>query len=103
MFYNILLHLSAFLATKHIVIIDLAFSSPLNDPPRGANDSHEGVTNESHRLLEGKVEEKDYDTNIIEVMNLNIQYKSQHGKNEQELKREQVRCQKGHAKQCLNK
>ena len=35
MIYNMLSHLIAFLATIHIVAKDLAFSSPLNDPPRG--------------------------------------------------------------------
>ena len=70
MIYNMLLHLIAFLATIHIIIKDLAFSLPLNDPPRGTNGIHKGVTSESHCPLEGQVEAKDYDTNIREVMSL---------------------------------
>ena len=60
------------MATKHIVAKDLAFSSPLNDPPRRTNGIYKGVANENHCLLEGQVEEKDYDTDIIEVINLHI-------------------------------
>ena len=80
-------HPIAFLATRHVIIKYLAFSSPLNDPPRGTNGIHEGVASENHCSLEGQVEEKDYDTNIREVTNLHTQYRSQHGKNKQELKR----------------
>ena len=90
MIYNMLSCPIIFLATTHIVVKDLAFSSPLNDPPRGTNGIHEGVANENHCLLEGQVEEKDYDTNIIEVMSLHTQYRSQHGKNKQEIKSERV-------------
>ena len=50
----------------------------------------EGVAIENHCLLEGQVEEKDYETNITEVMSLHTQYKSQHEKNKQEIKSEQV-------------
>ena len=103
MIYNMLLCPTAFLATIYIVVKDLAFSSPLNNPPRRTNGIHKGVANENHCPLEGQVEEKDYNTDIIEVINLHIQYRSQHGKNEQELKREQVWHWKGHAKQCSNK
>ena len=87
MIYNILLHPIAFLATKHVVSKDLAFFSPLNDPPRGANGIHEGVNSKNHCPLEGQVEEKDCNTDIIEVMSLHTQYRSQHGKNKQELKK----------------
>ena len=48
------------------------------------------VANENHCPLEGQVEEKDYNTAIIEVKSLHTQYSSQHGKNEQEIKRERV-------------
>ena len=58
------------LATIHIIVKDLAFSLTLNDPPRGANGIHEGVANENHCPLEGQVEEKNYDTNVIEIMSL---------------------------------
>ena len=88
-----LLCLIVFLATKHIITKDLAFSSPLNDPPRGTNGIHEGVASKSHCPLEGQVEAKDYDTNIKEVMSLHTQYKSQHGKNKQEIRSEQVQHQ----------
>ena len=90
MIYNILLRPIPFLATIHIVVKDPAFSSPLNDPPRRTNGIYKGVANENHCLLEGQVEEEDYDTNIIEVTSRYIQYGSQHGKNEQELKSERV-------------
>ena len=76
MIYNMLLCLIAFLATKHVVAKDLAFSSPLNDPPRGTYGIHEGVASKSYCPLEGQVEEKDYDTNIREVMSHYIQYKN---------------------------
>ena len=82
MIYNILSCPIAFLATTPIVVKDLAFSSPLNDPPRGTNGIHKGVANENHFPLEGQVEEKDYNTNIIEVMSLHTRDGSQHGKNE---------------------
>ena len=75
---------------QHIVAKDLAFSSPLNDPPRGTNGIHKGVASKNHCPLEGQVEAKDYDTNIREVMSLHTQYKSQHGKNEQEIRSERV-------------
>ena len=86
MVYSMQLYLIIFLATKHVVAKDLAFSSPLNDPPRGINGIHEGVANESHCLLEGQVEAKEYNTNIREVMSQYTQYESQHGKNEQEIR-----------------
>ena len=70
MIYNILLCLIAFLATIHVVAKDLAFYSPLNNPPRGMNGIHKGVASENHCLLEGQVEEKDYDTNVTEVISL---------------------------------
>ena len=70
MIYNMLLRAIIFLATIHIVVKDLAFSSPSNDPPRGTNGIYKGVASENHCTLEGQVEEKDYDTNIIEVMSL---------------------------------
>ena len=89
MIYSMLLRLVAFLATIHIVAKDLAFSSPLNDPPRGINGIHEVVAIESYCPLEGQVEEKDYDTDIKEVMSFHIQYGSQHGKNGQEIKSKQ--------------
>ena len=54
------------------------------------NGIHKGVASENHYPLKGQVEEKDYDTNIIEVMSLHTQYESQHGKNKQELKRKHV-------------
>ena len=92
MIYNILLHLVTFFTTIHIIIKYLAFSSPLNDPLRGTNGIHEGVASENHCPLEGQVEAKDYNTNITEVTSLHIQYKNQHGKNEQEIKSEQVQC-----------
>ena len=79
------------MATIHIVAKDLAFSSPLNDPPRGTNGIHEGVANEIHYPLGGEVEEKNYDTDIIEVMSQHTQYISQHGKNKQEIKSERVK------------
>ena len=82
--YNMQLHLIAFLATKHIVAKDLAFSSPLNDPPRETNGIHEGVPIESHCPWEGQVEAKNYDTDLTEVISLCTQCKSQHGKNKQE-------------------
>ena len=86
MIYSMLLNLIVFLATIHIVIKDLAFSSLLNDPPRGTNGIHKGVANENHCLLEVQVEEKDYDTDIIKAMSLHTQYRSHHGKNKQEVK-----------------
>ena len=90
MIYNMLLYPIAFLATIHIVVKDLAFSLPLNDPPRRMNGIHKGVANENHCPLEGKVEEKDYNTDIREVTSLHTQYKSQHGRNKQEIKSERV-------------
>ena len=54
------------------------------------NGIREGLASENHCPLEGQVETKDYDTDIIEVMSLYTQYKSQHGKNEQEIKSEQM-------------
>ena len=92
MIYNILSHLIAYLATRHIILKVLAFFSALNDPPRGANGVHKGVANENHCPQEGQVEGKDYDTNIKEVTRLHTQYKSEHGKNEQEIKSEQGWC-----------
>ena len=89
MIYNMLLCLILFLATKHVIIKDLAFSSPLNDPPRGTNGIYKGVASKNHCPLEGQVEEKDYDIDIREVTSLHTQYKSQHGKNKQEIKSEQ--------------
>ena len=89
MIYSILLHLIAFLATKHIVAKDLAFFSPLNGPARGTYGIREGLDSENHFLLEGQVEAKDYDTDIREVMSLHTQYESQDGKNEQEIRSEQ--------------
>ena len=59
MIYSMLLNLIAFLATIHIVIKDLAFSSLLNDPPRGTNSIHEEVASKNHCPLEGQVEAKD--------------------------------------------
>ena len=56
MIYNMLLHPIIFLVTKHVVTKDPAFSSPLNDLPRGTNGIHEGVANENHCRLEGQVE-----------------------------------------------
>ena len=53
----------------------------------GTNGIYEGIANESHCLLEGQVEEKDYDTDTTEAMSHQIQYKSQHEKNKQEQKR----------------
>ena len=91
-----------FLATRHAVVKDLAFSSPLNDPPRGMYGIHEGVPSRNHCPLEVQVEEKDYNTNTKEVTSLYIQYRSQHGKNKQELKREQVWHWKVCAKWCSN-
>ena len=90
MIYNMLLCLIAFLATKHVVAKDLAFSSPLNDPPRGANGIHEGIASKNHCPLEGQVKKKNYNTDIREVMSQNIQYENQHRKNEQEIKSEPV-------------
>ena len=87
-----LLCLSAFLATKHIVAKDLAFSLPLNDPPREINGIYEVVASKNHCPLEG-VEVKDYNTNITEVISQNIQYKSQHGKNKQEIRSGRVQYQ----------
>ena len=58
MIYNILLHPIAFLATIHVIVKDLAFSSPLNDPKRRTNGINKGVANENHCLLEGQVEER---------------------------------------------
>ena len=86
-----LLYLSAFLATKYVVAKDLAFSLPLNYPPREINGIHEVVASKDHCPLE-RVEVKDYNTNITEVTSQNIQYKSQHGKNEQEIRSERVQC-----------
>ena len=100
MIYNILLCFSIFLATMHIVVKDLAFSSTLKDPPRRINSIHEGVANKSHCPLEGQVEEKDYDTDVIKVMSQHTQYRSQHEKNKQEIKSEQGRHWQGRAKQC---
>ena len=74
--YNMLLCLIAFLATRYIIAKDLAFSSPLNDPPKGTNGIHEGVANKSHCLLEGQIEVKDFDTDIREVTSLHTQYES---------------------------
>ena len=65
-----LLHPITFLATIHVVAKDLAFFSPLNNPPRGINGIHEGVASESHCLLEGQVKEKDYNTDVRVVMSL---------------------------------
>ena len=93
MICNILSHSIAFLATIHIVAKNLAFSSPLNDPPRSTNGIDEGVASENHCPLEGQVEVKDYKTDIIEVMSHHTQYKSQHEKNEQKIKSEQVQHQ----------
>ena len=90
MIYSILLCFITFLATRLIVAKDLAFSLPLNDPPRETNGIHEGVASESHCPLEGQVEEKDYDINIIKVTSLHTQYKSQHEKNEKDIKSERV-------------
>ena len=59
MIYNMLLCSIAFLATTHVAVKDLAFSSPLNDPPRVMNGIYEGEANKNHCLLEGQVEEKD--------------------------------------------
>ena len=86
-----LLHLIAFLATIYVVAKNLAFSSPLNDPPRGTNDIHKKVANKNHCMQEAKVEVKKYDTNIGEVTSLHTQCKSQHGKNKQEIRSEQSR------------
>ena len=88
MIYNILSCPIIFLATIHVVVKNLAFSSPLNDPPRGTNGIYKGVTNENHCPLEGQIEEKNYDTDIIKGMTLYTQYRSQHGKNKQEIKSE---------------
>ena len=93
MIYSMLLYLVAFLAIRHIVAKDLAFYSPLNDPLRGTNGIHEGVANENHCPWEGQVEEKGYEIDIKEVRSLHTQYKSQHEKNKQEIKSEQVRHQ----------
>ena len=64
MIYNMLSYYIAFLATTHIVVKDLAFFLPLNNPLGGMNGIHKGVANENHCQLEGQVEEKDYDTDI---------------------------------------
>ena len=88
MIYNMLLCLIAFLATRYVIIKDLAFYSPLNNPPERTNSIYEGVTSENHCPQEGQVEAKDYDTDIREVMNQYTQYKSQHEKNKQEIKSE---------------
>ena len=90
MIYNMLSCPIPFLATTHIIVKDLAFSSPLKDPPRGTNGIHKGVTNENHCSLKGQVMEKDYNTDIFEVTSLYTQDQSQHGKNKQELESEQV-------------
>ena len=79
MIYSMLLCLIAFVATRHVIIKNLALSTPLNDPPRATNAIHEVVAIESHCLLEEQVEEKDSDTDIREVTSLHTQYKSQHG------------------------
>ena len=76
MIYNMQSHPIAFLATTHIVVKDLALSSPLNNSPSGTNGIHEGVANKNHCMLEGQVEEKYYDTNVIEGTSLHIQYGS---------------------------
>ena len=102
MIYNMLLCPIAFLTTIHIVVKDLALSSPLNDPPRRKNGIHEGVDNENHWILEGQVKEKDYNTDIIEVTSLHTQYESQHGKNKQETKSEHIHHWTSHAKRCSN-
>ena len=78
------------MATRHIVAKDLAFLSPLNNPPRGENGIYEGVAGKNHFLREGQAEEKDYNTDIREVISQNTQYKNQYGKNEQEMRSEQV-------------
>ena len=90
MIYNMQLHLIPFLARKQIVAKDLAFSWPLNDPPREMNGIHEVLAIESHWPQERQVEAKDYNTDLTEVMNHHTQYKSQYEKNEQEVKRRQV-------------
>ena len=92
MVYSMLLCIITFWATKHIVAKDLAFSSPLNNPPRGTHSIFKGVASENHYPLEGQVEEKDENANIIEVISLHTQYGSQHRKNKQEIKRERVQC-----------
>ena len=56
------------------------------------NSIHEGVASKNHCLQEGQVMEKDYNTDIIEVINLHTQFISQNGKNKQEIKKERVRC-----------
>ena len=76
MIYSIQSHPIAFLVTIHVVAKDLAFPSPLNDPPRGTNGICKGVASKTHCPLEGQVEAKDYKTNIREVMSLHTQYKS---------------------------
>ena len=48
------------------------------------------VASENYCPLEGQIEAKDYDTDIIEVTGLQTQYKNQHGKNKQEIKSERV-------------
>ena len=75
-----LLCLIAFLATIYIIAKDLAFSSPLNDPPRRKNGIHKGVASKNHCPLEGQVEAKDYNANVSEIMSQYTQYKSQHEK-----------------------
>ena len=88
MIYNMLLHLIVFLATIHIVVKDLAFSSPLDDPSKRTNGIHEGVASKSHHPLEGQIEAKDYDVDIIKVMSHYTQYRNQDEKNKQEIKSE---------------
>ena len=90
MIYNIRLRFIAFLATIHVVAKDLAFFSPLNDPPREIDGIHEVVAIKNHCPLEGQVEAKDYNTDIREVMSHHTQYKNHHGKNEQEIRSERV-------------
>ena len=92
MMYNIWLHLIVFLATIHIIIKDLAFFAPLNNPPRWINGNHKEVDSKNHCPMEGQVEEKYYNTNKKEVMSQNTQYKSQHGKNKQEIRSERDQC-----------
>ena len=93
MIYSRLLCLIALLASRHVVVKDPAFSSRLNDPLRRINDICEGVASENHCPLEEKIEAKHYDTNTIDVISHYTQYKSQHGKNEQEIKSERVQHQ----------
>ena len=93
MIYSMMLCFVTFLATINIVLKDLAFSSPLNGPPRGANSIHEEIASKNHCPLEGQVEANNHDTNITEVTSLHTQYKNQHGKNEQKIRSEQVQYQ----------